>query len=186
MTHNPKKTSQTGSCNRPIALIGMPGAGKSTIGVVLAKQLGLRFIDTDLCIQERAGATLQNLLDQRGVAALREAEQQVLLEEDFSGAVVATGGSVVYSDSGMQRLAEVADIVWLKLPIAVLETRLGNFAERGIASEPGTTLVQLYEEREPLYARWTDQLDNGFTVDCEGLSVEQTCAAIASVGHTKT
>lgn len=186
MTASPQTVPASQQRTRSIALIGMPGAGKSTVGVVLAKQLGLRFIDTDLSIQERAGTTLQKLLDQHGVAALRAAEQQVLLEEDFSGAVVATGGSAIYSTSGMLRLAEVADIVWLKLPLAVLESRLGNFAERGIASEPGTTLLQLYRERDPLYARWAAQRGNGLCIDCEELCAEQICAAIASARQTNT
>lgn len=171
---------------RSLALIGMPGVGKSTIGVVLAKLLGLRFIDTDLLIQQRCGLTLQQLLDQRGVAALREAEQQVLIEEDFSAAVIATGGSAVYSQPGMARLCQLADMVWLRLPQAALAQRLGNFAERGIATAPGTSLAQLYAERQPLYAGCIEAQPSGITIDCQDLTAEQICAVISAARHTST
>jgi len=167
------------SAARSIALIGMPGVGKSTVGVLLAKQLGLRFVDTDLSIQARCGTTLQAFMNSHGYQALREQEQQVLLDEDFSRAVVATGGSAVYSDAGMARLAEQAVLVWLQLPSAALQERLGNFAERGIASAPGADLEALIAERTPLYRRWIERSD-GVTIPCNGLDAERVCAAIAA------
>ncbi len=176
----------TTQANRPsVALIGMPGVGKSTVGVLLAKQLGLRFIDTDLSIQQRTATTLQQFLDQHGYLALREQEQQVLLSDSFDAAVIATGGSAVYAEAGMQRLSRCARLVWLRLSADQLAARLGNFAQRGIASAPGADLAALYAERTPLYLRWVTD-SGGIVIDCSGRSAEQLCAEVIAALNSES
>lgn len=139
-----------------ISLIGMPGAGKSTIGVVLAKLSGRRFVDTDLDIQVRAGATLQQILDSRGHQYLRALEQEVLLGIDLDGAVIATGGSAVYSEPAMQRLKIAGPVVYLEASLATLEKRVAAAPLRGIACDPGQTFTDIFAERTPLYLRYAD------------------------------
>lgn len=139
-----------------IFLIGMPGAGKSTLGVMLAKALARPFIDTDLSIQQRTGVTLQDYVDEHGHEALREIEEQVLLEDSFDDAVVATGGSVVYGDAGMRRLGTLGRRVYLQISLATMLARVNNQGSRGLAIAPGTTLEDLYAEREALYSGYAD------------------------------
>ena len=139
-----------------VVLIGMPGCGKSTIGVMLAKELGLGFVDTDILIQQREGKTLQQIIDGSDYLQLRKIEEQVLLENDYSGLVVATGGSVVYSDPGMQRLKEFGAVVYLQCPVSELIARVKNYATRGVAAAPGLSLDQVAEERGLLYQRYAD------------------------------
>ncbi len=145
--------------NKPrssLILIGMPGAGKSTLGVLLAKELALTFQDTDILLQSLIGESLQEYLDQQGYLALREQEESVLLTHDFSQSVVATGGSVVYSDKGMKRLREFGKRVYLSIQYNTLLQRVHNQQERGIACPPGTSLKALYEERKRLYETYAD------------------------------
>jgi len=144
-----------------VSLIGMPGAGKSTAGVLLAKELGLRFTDTDLDIQQQAGMTLQDILESRGHLPLRALEEQVLLSVNLEDAVIATGGSVVYSDAIMQRLKNAGPVVYLRVELAELERRVAAAPPRGIASDLGYGAV--YEERCPLYESYADVI-----VDCTG------------------
>ena len=139
-----------------ISLIGMPGSGKSTVGVMLAKLVGLRFVDTDLDIQVREQNTLQNILEQRGYQFLREVEQEILMRVALEGAVVATGGSAVYSELAMRRLRDSGPVVYLEADLALLERRVAASPPRGIASDPSTTYAQVYEERTPLYRRAAD------------------------------
>jgi shikimate kinase len=160
-----------------VVLIGMPGAGKSTIGILLAKELGLDFIDTDVSIQVREGRTLQNITDQQGYLALRSIEEQVLLAEDISGKVVSTGGSAVYSEAGMAHLKQDATVVFLDVPLAELEQRISNFNTRGIARRPDQSFEDLFEERSVLYKRYAD-----IRIDCSTLHIEEvlqkTCSAL--------
>ena len=160
-----------------VVLIGMPGAGKSTIGILLAKELGLDFIDTDVSIQVREGRTLQNITDQQGYLALRSIEEQVLLAEDISGKVVSTGGSAVYSEAGMAHLKQDATVVLLDVPLAELEQRISNFNTRGIARRPDQSFEDLFEERSVLYKRYAD-----IRIDCSTLHIEEvlqkTCSAL--------
>jgi shikimate kinase len=139
-----------------IVLIGMPGAGKSTIGVLLAKALGLDFTDTDVAIQVQEGQTLQSILDQHGYLRLREIEEQVILAHSFHREVVATGGSAVYSEAAMGHLAAEGVIVFLDLPLDQLRKRIKNFSTRGIARLPGQDFESLYCERRVLYERFMD------------------------------
>lgn len=139
-----------------VVLIGMPGAGKSTVGVLLARQLGKGFIDTDLLIQARAGQTLQDIVDQQGHAALRELEAEVLTDLHCHDQVIATGGSAVYSATAMAALASDGIIVHLQVPIAVILERVTDFDTRGIARAANQTLEDLFAEREQLYQRYAD------------------------------
>jgi shikimate kinase len=139
-----------------IVLIGMPGAGKSTVGVLLAKALGLGFTDTDVAIQVREGQTLQAILDQQGYLQLREIEQQVILAHSFQREVVATGGSAVYSDDAMSHLAVHGVIVFLDAPLDQLRKRIRNFSARGIARLPDQDFESLYSERRVLYERYRE------------------------------
>ncbi len=155
--------------DRPIFLIGMPGAGKSTLGVLLAKTLARPYVDTDLLIQQDAGMTLQDYLDQYGYLALRALEEKVLLASNFSDSVVATGGSVVYSDKGMARLGKLGIRVYLNISCDTMAARVCDSATRGLASAPGTSMKMLYAERKPLYMRYAD-----CTVNLDDLGFEQS------------
>jgi shikimate kinase len=139
-----------------ISLIGMPGAGKSTIGVLLAKTLGLDFVDTDLVIQVRQGRTLEQILADDGYLALRAIEAEVLLDIEPRDAVVATGGSAVYSEAAMHHLARFGPIVYLQAKVDTLVRRVPTLRGRGIAAAPGTTLEALAAERVPLYERYAN------------------------------
>ena len=139
-----------------ISLIGMPAAGKSTIGVVLAKLSGLRFVDTDLNIQVEAGATLQQILDSKGYRYLRSFEEEVLLGIELEGAIIATGGSVVYSEAVMQKLTTAGPVVYLEADMATLQHRVAAAPMRGIACAVGQDFVDIFAERTPLYKRYAD------------------------------
>ncbi|MFL0802045.1 MAG: shikimate kinase [Agarilytica sp.] len=160
----------------PIFLIGMPGAGKSTLGVLLAKTLARPYVDTDLLIQQRAGKTLQACLDQQGYLALRALEEKVLLESDFSDSVVATGGSVVYSDKGMERLGKLGIRIYLNIAYDTMTQRVCDSATRGLACAPGTSMKMLYDERKPLYMRYADHI-----VNVDNLDFEQSLSSLIAV-----
>ncbi len=144
-----------------VALIGMPGAGKSTLGVLLAKRTAREFVDTDLHIQESQGAMLQQIIERRGIDAFRRIEERCILELDCSHCVIAPGGSVVYSEAAMQHLGRIAVRVYLDVPLPELERRLGDLDARGVIHAPGQDLAGLLAERLPLYERWAD-----VRVDC--------------------
>ncbi len=137
-----------------LVLIGMPGAGKSTLGVILARRLGLNFADTDLLIQHREGQTLQEIVDQQGHQRLRAIEAEVLSTLQLRGYVIATGGSAVYSEMAMHALAADGLIMHLHVDLPIILTRVTDFDTRGIAREAGQTLEALYAEREALYQRY--------------------------------
>ena len=157
-----------------IVLIGMPGCGKSTVGVILAKALGMGFVDTDLMIQRQQGNTLQNLIDTYGLDRFREFEEQALLgvTEKFD-TVIATGGSAVFCSEGMAALKENGVCFYLELPVRELERRLGNITTRGIACRKGESLEEIFAEREGLYRRYAD-----IAVKCGGLDVERVVEVI--------
>ena len=141
-----------------IVLIGMPGAGKSTLGVVLAKMLGMDFVDCDLVIQRQHGKTLQEIIDDEGTGGFIAAEEQALAGLDAECSIIATGGSAVYSDVAMQHLATMGPIVYLEISYESLVTRLGDLHERGVVLRNGTSmsLRELYDEREPLYRSYAN------------------------------
>ena len=158
-----------------ITLIGMPGSGKSTVGVLLAKALGYQFIDTDLVIQQREGLLLQELLDQRGLDAFLDAEEQAVLglQCDSHRTVIAPGGSAVCRERAMEHLRALGRVLYLRVPLPELERRIDNITTRGIAMAPGQTLADLYAYRAPLYERFA-----GAAVDVAGDTLEQTVAAV--------
>ena len=155
-----------------IILIGMPGSGKSTVGVQLAKHLGLAFIDTDLVIQTNQGRLLQDIVDNDGHEALREIEAQELQKLTIYKALVATGGSAVYSDSAMQNLKAQGIVIYLDVGYREIENRITNSANsRGIAKAKGQTLKDIYDERIPLYKKYADiTIDNNNYVKMEDIS----------------
>lgn len=152
-----------------IVLIGMPGAGKSTVGVLLAKTLGYAFLDTDLVIQEREGRLLQDLVDELGVEAFLDREAAAIGSVDCDRTVIATGGSVVCRDRAMEHLRTLGRIVYLQLPLEELERRLHNISTRGIAMAPGETLAHIYDYRSPLYRKYAD-----LTVEVDRQTLEET------------
>ena len=157
-----------------IVLIGMPGCGKSTVGVILAKTLWVDFLDTDLVIQKREGALLQEILNARGMEAFLDAEEAAVLSLSCTETVIATGGSVVYRPAGMARLKSLGRVVYLRLPYEEMMARLSNIKTRGIAIAPGKTMADVYAERVPLYERYAD-----IVLDCAGLTVEETVTLAA-------
>ena len=156
-----------------VILTGMPGAGKSTAGVLLAKTLGMSFIDTDLILQTNAGMKLCDILALRGAEKFGELENEALLSVEADNAVIATGGSAVFCESGMAHLKKGGMVVYLDVPLPELEKRLTGIRTRGVVMKEGETLAQLLEERLPYYERYAD-----VTVRESG-GTEETVAAIA-------
>ena len=137
-----------------IVMIGMPGAGKSTIGVILAKELGYRFVDSDLVIQEREGRLLREIIASEGLERFKEIENQANFELDVTNAVIATGGSVIYGKEAMERFYEEDIVVYLKLSYESISQRIGDPKKRGVVLKDDQTLKDLYEERIPLYEKY--------------------------------
>ena len=156
-----------------IILIGMPGCGKSTVGVVLAKTLGYRFLDGDLVIQERKGALLQALLDALGTEGFLDLEGEVLSSLDCRRTVIAPGGSCVCREGAMEHLRALGTVVYLQLPLEEVEGRIQNLATRGVARKPGESIAGVYAYRVPLYERYAH-----LTVPAQGQSLAQTVAAV--------
>ncbi len=151
-----------------IILIGMSGAGKSTLGVLLAKALGKHFIDTDILIQQSTGKLLQEIIDGEGASRFLEIEESVISDENFSNTVVATGGSVVYSEKAMRALKKNGIAVYLKVEFEALAARLSNITTRGIVFKGSNDLRAVYEERLPLYEKYADITVNSTNRDIEG------------------
>lgn len=151
-----------------IVLIGMPGAGKSTIGVILAKSLLFDFCDTDLSIQKTTGESLCDTISKIGIDEFIRLEEEIICSEAFAGCVVATGGSAVYGEKAMNKLKENGIIVYLKVSPDELQSRIKNIHTRGIAMKEGTTIKALYEERAPLYEKYAD-----ITIICDGKTAEE-------------
>jgi shikimate kinase len=152
-----------------IVLIGMPGAGKSTIGVLLAKALGMGFMDTDLIIQEKEGRLLQEIINTQGVAQFIDIEARIIQQIEVTHCVIATGGSAVYNVKAVSRLQAMGKLFYLKLPYIEIEQRIRNMTSRGIAIEKGQGLIDLYQERIKLYEKYADII-----VDCAGATIEET------------
>lgn len=159
-----------------ITLIGMPGAGKSTIGVLLAKSLLTDFIDTDLLIQQKYSSSLCDIINKNGIEEFLKIENDVICSRDFANSVVATGGSAVYGKEAMEKLKTAGKVIYLKLSAEEIEKRINNIHTRGIAMKEGTTIAALYGERAPLYEKYAD-----ITIECSGLTPEECVDAITSV-----
>ena len=151
-----------------LILIGMPGCGKSTVGVVLAKAMGLDFVDSDLVIQKEMGKKLSQIIDESGDEGFRAIENRINAALTVEDSVVATGGSVVYGEDAMRHLKAIGTVIYLKLSCEAIEDRLGDLHARGVTIQPGWTLQDLYNERVPLYEKWAD-----VTVDCENLQLRE-------------
>jgi shikimate kinase len=160
-------------CPDNIILIGMPGAGKSSIGVLLAKRLGYQFVDTDLLIQGEAHCRLQQIIAHHGLAAFKALEEKVVCRLEARHSVIATGGSVVYSLLAMQHLQQLGRLVHLDLPLEALQQRVRNMDSRGLVLDPGETFADLYARRMPLYRSYAE-----LTIPCGELVQEEIAAAI--------
>ena len=159
-----------------VTLIGMPGSGKSTVGVVLAKVLGYHFVDSDLVIQEQTGKLLHELITEYGDEGFLEIENKVNAGLQVERSVIATGGSVVYGEEAMEHLSEIGCVVYLKLSYKSIRDRLGDLAQRGVVLKNGQTLLDLYEERTPLYEKYAQ-----ITIDCENKNIREVVGEIARI-----
>jgi shikimate kinase len=159
-----------------ITLIGMPGAGKSTIGIILAKYLTYGFIDTDVLIQINHQKSLQEIMDESDYLNLRRVEEQEILKINIQNHIISTGGSAVYSRKTMQHLMEISKIIFLQVDYQEINRRIHNFETRGIAKRKGQTFQELFSERQILYKKYSD-----LTIDCKNLDQEQVAEVIASM-----
>ena len=159
-----------------LTLIGMPGAGKSTIGIILAKNLSLGFIDTDVLIQINRGKSLQQILDESGHLALRAIEEEEICKLNVTRHVIATGGSAAYSERAMAHLGSMSTIVFLEVSFNEITRRIRNFETRGIAKGPHQTFQDLFVERQLLYRRYAQ-----LTIPCDGITQEEIALRIASL-----
>ena len=156
-----------------IVLVGMPGAGKSTVGVVLAKASGSKFVDSDLVIQEKTGKLLHELISEHGLDGFLEIENRMNSQLEETKAIIATGGSVIYGREAMEHLKSIGCVVYLKLSLASITDRLGDLQKRGVALKNGQGLKELYEERIPLYEKYADVI-----IDCEKKAIREIVAEI--------
>ena len=156
-----------------VILIGMPGCGKSTLGVLLAKALMMDFVDTDLVMQKQYGKPLQQLVDELGTAGFSEAEERCICSLSLDNAVIATGGSVALEEKAMQHLHKSGKVAFIRLSYETVEKRLNNISTRGIAMEKGQTLRDLYNLRQPYYHHWADVI-----IDADEQHVEESVAAL--------
>lgn len=159
-----------------IVLIGMPGAGKSTVGVVLAKRMGMSFMDSDLVIQEQEGKTLHKIIEEKGTEGFLVIEDRVNASINPKNTIVATGGSVVYGKNAMEHLSQIGTVCYLKLSYESIDDRLGDLAQRGVALKDGQTLMDLYQERTPLYEKYAN-----LTIDCENKNIREIVGEIARI-----
>ena len=156
-----------------IILIGMPGCGKSTVGVILAKTLGIGFVDTDLIIQQRENRLLQNIIDTDGIDYFLDCEAQAVKTVDCDNFVIATGGSVVYREDAIEYLKKNGKIVYLDVPLDEIKRRLNNISTRGIAAQKNDSIDDIYNERVALYNKYADII-----IKTDGESVEKTVEKI--------
>ena len=156
-----------------VTLIGMPGVGKSTLGVVLAKVMEYQFLDTDLLIQKEEKRRLSRIIQEEGIDGFKAIENRVNASVEAENTVISTGGSVVYCDEALQHLKSIGKVVYLKLSLKALSKRLGNLKGRGVVLKEGQTLKNLYEERIPLYEKYAD-----IVIDEEGKDLESCLQAV--------
>ena len=156
-----------------IILIGMPGAGKSTIGVLLAKSLLMDFVDTDLLIQKKYKTSLCDIINSKGIEEFLKIENDVISSWSFLNCIIATGGSAVYGKEAMEHFRKIGTVVYLKLPYEEIAERVGDLNARGVSLMPGQTLLDLYRERTPLYEKYAH-----ITVNCEGKMLRELVAEV--------
>ena len=161
-----------------IVLIGMPGAGKSTMGVILAKTLGRNFIDTDIVAQETTGRLLQEIIDEEGTGAFLETEEKTILSLHGHNAVIATGGSVVFSEKAMEHLKKDGVVIYLDISFEEMVRRLNNITTRGIVLAAGQSLREMYDQRVPLYEKYAD-----ITIDCSDGDFEKCIGNVIDELH---
>lgn len=159
-----------------IILIGMSGAGKSTLGVLLAKALGMGYVDTDIVIQQSKGRLLQQLIDDEGIDEFIRLEGETLAGLNLENCVIATGGSAVYSKNAMHALKQNGRIFYLHVPYEEIEKRVTNITTRGIVKRKGYSLMDVYNERVPLYKKYSDK-----TIDCSNMDIEQCVEEIINI-----
>ena len=161
-----------------IILIGMPGAGKSTIGVVLAKKLGYEFIDSDIAIQNKHKKILQELINEHGIKGFEKIENDVNKSLNVQNSVIATGGSAIYGKEAMEHFNSIGTIIYLNLPYEEIEQRLGNLEERGVTIKKGQTLKDLYNERTPLYKKYAN-----IVINCQGKTIREIVEEISATSN---
>ena len=160
--------------NSNVVLIGMPGVGKSTVGIVLAKHLGYDFVDSDLVIQQEEGGLLHQLIAKQGLEGFLETENRINAALSPKNSVIATGGSAVYGKEAMEHFAAIGQIIYLRLDLDTLIKRLGDLTRRGVAMKKGQSLEDLYKERVPLYEKYAN-----LVIDCEEKEIRQIVEEIA-------
>ena len=163
-----------------IALIGMPGSGKSTVGVHAAKTMAMNFIDTDTLITKAEGKSLQTILNESTYQSLIDIEEKIVAELDVSKYVIATGGSVIYGPRAMEKLKKIAHVLYLDVPIHVLKNRVDNWNTRGIANPQNLLFSDLFRERTLLYKKYCD-----FSIHCENLSISEIVSVIKTTIEKK-
>ncbi|MDA3812250.1 MAG: shikimate kinase [Spirochaetaceae bacterium] len=159
-----------------ITLIGMPGAGKSTTGIILAKNLSMGFLDSDILIQINRGQSLQKILDESGYMHLRKIEEEEILKINIENHVIATGGSAVYSKKAMNHLQKISTVVFLHVDFDEIKRRISNFETRGIAKAENQTFLDLFKERENLYRKYA-----GITINATSITQDETSAIISEM-----
>ena len=159
-----------------IILIGMPTSGKSTVGVILAKLLGMDFVDTDLLIQKRAGKKLSEIISEDGLEAFLQIENSVCCDLETENTVIATGGSVIYAEEAMAHFQKMGKIVYLQIDYETLESRLHHTKQRGVVLREGQSKKDLYDERVVLYKKYADEC-----ISEEGMDIEETVQKICEV-----
>lgn len=159
-----------------VILIGMPGSGKSTCGVLAAKAMLKNFFDTDLLLQGLEQSRLQDIINSRGIEYFLDAEEQAILSLDIHATVIATGGSVIYSEKAMEHLKSIGKVVYLHLGYDTMLKRIKNITTRGVVLKTGTTLRDMYDERLPLYEKYAD-----YVIRCDDNTVEQTVEKIVKI-----
>lgn len=159
-----------------IILIGMPGAGKSTVGVILAKTLGMTFIDTDLLIQDTEKELLQNIIDKKGINEFNKIEEKTILNIDVKNSIISTGGSVVLSLNSMVKLKSLGKVIYLQVDYNEINKRVNNITTRGIVKRDEQSLYDVFMERTPLYEKYADK-----TIYCNNLNVEQIIQKIKGI-----
>lgn len=162
--------------NDNVILIGMPGAGKSTVGVLIAKALGYDFIDTDLIIQGRLNNRLYKIIEEHGIDYFLQAENKIVSEVSADRTVIATGGSVVFGKEAMEHLRQMGKVVYIKLGCDEIKRRVKNITTRGVVMKKDETIEDIYSERAPLYERYAD-----ITVDVENTTIEEAVEKILSL-----